>query len=498
MSVHDVSHKGSAVQDPFRPVYHLSPPAGWMNDPNGLVYFQGYYHVFFQYDPYKTSCDLMHWGHFRSKDLISWEVLPIALNPDKAYDQDGVFSGSAIVSGDELVLIYTGNRWLGENRERIRQVQCAASSRNGVLFTKFEDNPIIEQLPIPASMHVRDPKVWNESDKWWMVLGNEIDGRGRVLLFSSIDLHEWDFVSIIAESDGLYGYMWECPDLFELDGKRVLLFSPQGIFAAGDRYQNLYQTGCFVGNWNEREQKFVIPDDGLVFEELDFGFDFYAAQTTLAQDGRRLMWAWMDMWENPGLTSQYGWAGALTIPRELSLGSDGRVWMAPARELLGARGVETIVVELLDSSLAHREISYEAGTAYEMSMSFGLDPSENHRWSVWLRASEDGSQRTEFRIIQMGDQLNVEFDRTLSGEGALGLRKATVPVTFNGLLTLRFFVDRSSVELFVNDGQIGMTGRIFPNITSDRVRVFAEEGHGMMHSMVIYPLRSIWMAGDEQ
>lgn len=286
--------------EPYRLVFHPAPFFGWMNDPNGLVYFQGAYHLFYQFDPEQPAWNRMHWGHFRSTNLVDWEELPIALRPDQPYDADGCFSGSAVVDGDELVLFYTGHRWTDAERKGMIQVQCAARSRDGVHFVKDPLNPIISGLPVPSSEHLRDPKVWRHEDgRWRMVLGNRIGDTGRVVVMQSADLKSWAFEGVMASADSRQGYMWECPDWFRLEGAPVLLCSPQGIEQETERFRNLYSTGWLSGTWT---------DDGTCLRkgtlvELDHGFDFYAAQTMEAPDGRRLLWAWMDMWENPQLTT---------------------------------------------------------------------------------------------------------------------------------------------------------------------------------------------------
>lgn len=175
---------------------------------------------------------------------------------------------------------------------------------------------MITKHPEEGSGHFRDPKVWKHGDYWYMVLGTRKGDIGKAVLYKSIDLRKWEYLGVLAESDGTLGYMWECPDFFELDGKYVLLFSPQGIEAKGDLYNNLFQTGYLVGEYNYETNEFVHG----AFIELDNGHDFYAVQTFLDNKGRRISIGWMDMWESNMPSKEDGWCGALTLPRELKLG----------------------------------------------------------------------------------------------------------------------------------------------------------------------------------
>ena len=316
----------------FRLGYHLMTKGGWMNDPNGFSWFKGYYHMFYQYYPYAAEWGPMHWGHARSKDLVHWETLPVAIAPDQ--HEDGCFSGSAVVYEDKLWLIYTGHHLLNpEDSEDFYEDQNLAWSEDGITFHKYEGNPVLKP-PQDNTKHFRDPKVWQEGTNFYMVLGSQgTDKLGRALLYKSTDLKDWQPVSVLDKSSSLKdeGYMWECPDFFRLDGRDVLLMSPQGLEPQGDCFHNLNQTGYLLGEQNE-EGKLLRED----FTEIDRGHDFYATQTLLAPDGRRLMTAWMNAWDSPMQEKADGWAGALTIPRELRV-EKGRLYQQPVREMASVR-----------------------------------------------------------------------------------------------------------------------------------------------------------------
>lgn len=219
-------HRGNT----FYPHFHLAPPAGWMNDPNGLIWFNDRYHAFYQHHPMSEHWGPMHWGHATSDDMIHWQHEPIALAPGDDNDKDGCFSGSAVDDNGVLSLIYTGHVWLdgAGNDDAIREVQCLATSRDGI---HFEKQGVI-LTPPEGIMHFRDPKVWREADTWWMVVGAKDPGNtGQILLYRGSSLREWTFDRVLAHADAGESYMWECPDFFSLGDQHYLMFSPQGMNA---------------------------------------------------------------------------------------------------------------------------------------------------------------------------------------------------------------------------------------------------------------------------
>ena len=306
----------------------------------------------------------MHWGHARSKDLVHWESLPIAIAPDTKADEDGCFSGSAIVKDDVLYLIYTGHHYYGDgDPDHFWQTQDLAYSTDGINFTKYENNPIIALPPTDNTHHFRDPKVWQKDDFYYMILGSQgQDGHGRVITYRSKDLKDWQYLGAITKAKALAteGYMWECPDFFELAGKDVLLLSPQGIEADGQKYLNLFQTGYFVGKYDYQKNIFSHGS----FTELDHGHDFYATQTMLAPDGRRLVFGWMDMWESDFPEKADGWAGALTLPRELIL-KDDKLYMRPIKELSQLR---TAKLASWDKNLTQKTLLCEGEKQAELEL----------------------------------------------------------------------------------------------------------------------------------
>lgn len=277
--------------------YHFEPKKGWMNDPNGLVYFKGQYHAFFQHNPYSTQWDKMHWGHAVSNDLISWEELPIALYPDQNYESEGgCFSGSAIVKDDRLYLFYTS--------VANKQTQSIAYSDDGIHFTKYEGNPVIGNSPL-GYYDFRDPKVTEIDGQYYMVTGSGNSDAGQVLLFKSETLLEWKYVGILFEGKE-YAPCIECPDFFKLDDKYVLMFSKMN--------ESQRSTIFAIGDFEDNEIK------NAIICRPEWGRDFYAPQT-LWDGERRILIGWMYHWgKKPPITCKY--AGALSIPRELKLSNN--------------------------------------------------------------------------------------------------------------------------------------------------------------------------------
>ena len=343
----EIEAKRETVQQgKFRQDYHFMAETGWINDPNGLIYFKGKYHFFYQYNPYSGFWDCMHWGHAVSKDLLHWEYLPLALAPSEVYDdhlKGGCFSGSAIEHDGKLFLIYTGTC---NNGNGFEQAQCIAYSEDGIHFEKYEGNPVItapekiennpvvtaDMLPEGSSLEdFRDPKVWKHDDTYYVVCGASKNGFAQARLYKSTDMFHWEFVNVLAESRGEWGYMWECPDFYPVGDKYVLMFSPMG----GKERTSVY----LVGDFDYDTGKFFYTISG----EIDWGFDYYAPQSFLAPDGRRILvgwanaWDWMPFWKDWGPTYQEGWCGFFNIPREAVLAEDNTLKFIPVKELQDLR-----------------------------------------------------------------------------------------------------------------------------------------------------------------
>lgn len=456
-----------------RPVYHMSSPTGWINDPNGFSVFQGQYHLFFQYHPFSKKWGPMHWGHCTSEDFIKWEYLPCALAPEESYDEGGCYSGSAIEVDGEHVLIYTGvmDRYLDDGFHYYRQVQCIAKG-DGIDYRKSEENPIItgESLPEGSSLEdFRDPKVWREDDGYYLVVGSRAkDGSGQILMYYSEDLNQWEYVTVLEQSKNKYGRMWECPDFFSLGDRQILLVSPQDMRAKGLEFHNGNNSIFIYGQYEKESHKFKREK----VTSADYGLDFYAAQTLLTQDGRRILIGWMQSWDSNITPASFQWSGMMTIPRELTL-EHGRIYQRPVRELEKYR---TDMVRYDNLSITGSTILKNiTGRVLELLVEiigfdfehFRIQFAKNDEYQTFLQYSHKKRCLT--------------IDRTHSGidRDVVCRRKMELaPIQEeNGkeMLKLRILLDKYSVEVFANDGEKVMSSLFYTPLEAESI-VFDSDG----------------------
>lgn len=451
------------------PIFHLAPPAGWMNDPNGLIYFNGRYHAFFQHHPASAYQGPMHWGHATSTDMLHWQHEPIALAPGDKNDRDGCFSGSAVDDDGVLSLIYTGHICLDDrgNDSIIREVQCLATSHDGIHFEK--QGCVL--TPPEGIMHFRDPKVWHEDGSWWMVIGaRDASDNGQVLLYRGTSLRDWHLEHVLAHSAAGKSYMWECPDFFRCGNFHWLMFSPQGMPPSGYRFRNLFQSGVLAGSWKPGSV-FALKGG---FEELDYGHDFYAPQSMLAEDGRRIIMAWMNMWDSPVPTRSEAWAGCLTLPREV-FERDGRLCQRPVREVESLRKK---CQPLSPVRLQGLQLLTENVQAAELLVTWHTVDSHAEHYGVRLG---DG-----LRLYVDNQAGRLVLWRYYPEEGLDGYRSVELPDT--EYLTLRIFLDRSSVEVFVNDGEATLSSRIYPQADSRQLSLYAAHGDAILTDGTLWML----------
>lgn len=462
------------IPDPARPSFHLSARAGWMNDPNGFCFYQGKYHLFYQYYPYESKWGPMHWGHAVSDDLLHWEYLPAALAPDTPADKDGCFSGSAVALPDgRQLLMYTGVSTIERRTDGTTkdiQTQCIAIG-DGVDYEKYPGNPILTGADIPEGGSIydfRDPKMWREADgSYRCVVGNRpADGSGQILYYSSEDGLRWKFESILAENRMRFGLMWECPDFFELDGKYVLLTSPQDMLPDKFEYHNGNGTLCLIGSFDQESKTFKEEHD----QSIDYGIDFYATQTILAPDGRRIMIAWMQNWDTLAIASlKAPWFGQMTLPRELSI-RDGRLYQWPIRELEALRSGH---VSYKDVNFTG-ELTLEGIKGRKVDVTITLRPGdEEHiytKFAVWLGMDDTYHTAISFRPVES----ILKIDRKFSGSrrAIIHQRRCQVPQS-NGHITFRMILDRFSVEIFVNNGEQTLTATMYTVQSADNFKFFA-------------------------
>ena len=320
------------IKNLYRPQYHFVTQIGWLNDPNGMCFYRGEYHLFYQYHPYSEEWGPMHWGHAKSHNLCDWIHLPIALAPDSEYDKNGCFSGTALVEDDEIKLMYTGNLIVDLENKKYIQVQNIAKSKDGVNFDKYEYNPVIDTDEIPREASIfdfRDPKIFKKNNKYYVVIGSKSnDNKGQVLFYESYDMKKWKYLSKFSLPN--MGEMWECPDFFETNGKSIMIFSPINKKSENLKFQNLNPNIYIIGEFNYNTGEFKEEYIG----ELDSGFDFYAPQTLIDGNGRIIMIAWANTWETEQVPKRksLGWNGIMTIPREVTL-SNNKLMLTPVSEL---------------------------------------------------------------------------------------------------------------------------------------------------------------------
>ena len=470
---------GAAIPNESRPVFHLTPWIGWMNDPNGFSYYHGQYHLFYQYNPYDTEWDAMHWGHAVSHDLLHWSYLPCAMAPDETYDSFGCFSGSAIEMKDgRQLLMYTGVRKEGnEKNSKDIQVQCLAIG-DGLDYRKLDINPVLDAscLPEGKSVHdFRDPKIWREDDGTYrcVIATCDKDRIGCLLLFSSEDGLSWKSEGILAENDGRLGRMWECPDVFQLEGKTVVFVSPQDMMPEGFEYHNGNGTVCLIGSMDKERRKFIPERD----QAIDYGIDFYAPQTILTPDGRRVMIGWMQNWDTCKLTGyeERKWFGQMTLPRELSI-RNGRLYQQPIRELSLYR---SRMVEYKDVRFSG-ETTLEGmeGRVLELDMHIrAADPQNPYRkFTFRFAQSEKYYSVLSYRPYES----LLKIDRKFSGSrrAYIHQRRCQVPDR-NGEIDLHVILDRFSIEVFINDGEQAMTATILTDVDARGIS-FSADGEVVM------------------
>lgn len=458
------------VAEPARPAYHLTPPANWLNDPNGLIRWNGRYHVFYQYNPAGPMHGTIHWGHATSEDLVHWEDEPVALSPSPdGPDRDGCWSGCAIDDGGTATILYTGGRGPV-------QLPCRATATDPDLRTwaKDPDNPVIDEAPegVIGSEHweaeFRDHCIWHADGLWHHLIGSGItDAGGAVFYYTSEDLREWEYVGPLLVGDGETGAMWECPELLDL-GERDLL-----------HVSNYEEVVYFLGELADGE---FHPDErGL----LDHG-DFYAPQS-LFEDDRSLTWGWLTEARDESAQWDAGWSGALSLPRELTY-EDGHLHQRPAPELEGLRTAHTRREVDLETEARRLDVD---GRHLELDATIHLGDAAEVEIAVL--ESPDGVERTPIRVTD--GELVVE-----RGDSSLDERVTATPqrMPLDGLerpLDLRAFVDGSVLELFVNERRC-LTSRIYPTREdSVGVSLAAHEGSARVE-LDAWTLESIW-AGEE-
>lgn len=467
---------GKEISDDERPLFHPTPYVGWMNDPNGFSYYNGEYHLFYQYHPYDTHWGPMYWGHLKSKDLIKWEFLPVAMAPDEKFDDFGCFSGSAIELKDGRHLIMYTGVFKNDNRSKEKQAQCIAFG-DGVNYKKYDKNPVLNEKDLPEGSNLedfRDPKIWydDEEECYFAVVGNRtLEGSGLVLLFKSKDIKNWEYVSTLDKSDNEYGFMWECPDFFMLGDTAFILVSPMNMKAKKNKFNNGSGKIYLSGKYDKNKHIFTRND----VEAIDFGLDFYAPQTTLSPDGRRIMTAWMQSWEASRFQPQNAkWFGQMTLARELEE-KDGKLIQRPVREIENYHKNKVVYKDIV----VKNELSLKGISGRVIDMTVLVKPLNDNlykNFEIKLACNEE----YETSIIYKPDENIVKFDRTYSGllHDVIMNREAVVKNN-KGNIKMRIIMDRFSVEIFINDGEQVMTSTIYTPYEAEGI-IFCADGDAVI------------------
>lgn len=474
-------------EEAARPIFHFTPPTNWLNDPNGLVYYAGEYHLFYQYHPYSLVWGPMYWGHAVSRDFVTWEHLPIALAPDEL---GMIFSGSAVIDwrntagfgSEAMVALFT-------QFADGRQVQSIAfSTDRGRSWTKYARNPVLAQPEERPDF--RDPKVFwhgDQNDGYWVMLlavGQEI------WFYTSPDLKTWAKSGEFGAGFGSRGGVWETPDLFQLpidgnpdDTRWVLIVSVQDQAPAGGS-----GVQYFVGQFDGKS--FIPGEPPETVRWADYGGDFYAAQSwSDAPDGRRVWLAWMNNWSYGADIPATTWRGAMTVARDITLASDGPgavLVQQPVAELAGLRGK------------GHQWSAYQVepgtnlleqvrGGTLEVQATFVVDHATTAR-SFGLRVRTGAGETTV--IGYNAEQQALFVDRTSAEHRATrttALQVVPLPPRENEI-SLHLLIDHASVEVFAGGGRVVLTNQVFPARTSTDLALFAEAGSVALKELRVYPL----------
>lgn len=413
---------------------HLKATDHWMNDPNGFIYYKGYYHLFYQCFPYAPRWGRMHWAHAVSKDLVNWEDKGIALFPSKTADRSGCFSGSAIEKDGKMNLYYTGVNYLVENPEDINlcideqfdSAQLMITSEDGIHFDNIKDKkvvvPVIRDAEIGDARHTRDPKVWKDGDAYYMILGStKEDKRGRFLFYKSEDGENWNYVNS-ATADEKYGWMWECPDYFEVDDTQLVIFSPMGFWKENKADQN--QSVCVQVEFDKETCTMKISD---TYQMLDYGLDLYAPQSTVDEEGRRVVIAWLRM----PIPVDETWQGMQSIPR---------------------------VVEVKNNHVYFR-VHPNISKAFTRKITSSTEADEN---GYRMRFSLNEDEAVEIGGYKIYRKNNKVFaDRSKLFEAFPNAEMLSQTPELKDGCKLEVYVDTNLVEVFVNDGEAVISNAVY-------------------------------------
>lgn len=479
--------------DRWYPKFHIASDGGWINDPNGLCRYKGRYHVYYQLHPYGTQWGPMHWGHVSSTDMVSWRREPVTMAPSLEEEGQGVFSGSAIVDDEgKLRFYYTGERYNNgvDRTDGQWQVQMAAIAEDDDATKLKKLGMVIDCPREKVSEHFRDPKVWKQDGVWTMIHGvSDVKGNGQLWLYTSEDMVNWTFQYVLFEDPDPDVFMLECPDFFPLkdkDGntKWVIVFSAMGAKPKGYMNRNTSNAAYMIGTWTPGEP--FKPETELRL--LDCGANYYAPQS-FETDGRRIMYGWMRPFNESAPMQHDGWCGQMTLPRECFLGEDGDLHTVPVPEVDNLR-INTFEHTVKAVENNEEKLVLEDAEAVEIELNINLKDTTAERAGLKVHATPDGSYTYVAYDAQAG---TVVVDRQAAARGNRGYRAAvlTADELAADELQLRVFVDRGSVEVYVNDGLHVLSDYSYPSEGERAVKLCSESGVLAVDSLTVHDIKSI-------
>ena len=453
---------------------HIEMPFGLVNDPNGLSYFNGKYHIFYQWNPFGCEHKTKHWALVKTTDFVNFTKPEIILKPEDWFDKNGCYSGGAYVKDDILKLFYTGN--VKNEKDERESYQCIVDYNKDGSFEKR--GPIIPKQPDGYTAHFRDPMIFVNEGIYYMVLGVQRENlTGAALIYKSDDIEKWELVGELETNMKDFGYMWECPNIIKVnDDKYAFLFSPQGLEAEEFKNQNIYQSGYVIGNLD-----FKVPQlkNHSEFKEIDMGFDFYAPQVFTHND-KNIMIGWVGM---PDKDSEYpsgengGWMFPLTLPRVLEY-KDNVLYQKPLKEVENLREKQIVSVKDLNIN----------------EYSLDLD-SRNIEIDLELLLEE--STFIDFKFIFRDEYINLTYnkengvcviDRNNMKLGGKGIRKFKLNV--DKTLKLHMFIDNSVMEIYYQEGLETTTLMYFPKFDDFKIEI-KSDNKVKMSELNIWNLRGI-------
>jgi beta-fructofuranosidase len=461
-----------AQADPAHPLFHITSPAQWMNDPNGPIYYKGYYHLFYQLTPFSDESGIKYWGHVRSRDLVKWEPLPIALWPSTELGEESIWSGCCTINGDgQPMAFYTS---IGHGKSAFDQaVQWAATSDDDLItWQKSPANPVLSE-PVNDGVKIydwRDPFVFQDGGKTYLVTGGHLEKNGdaavSIYVAQNPALTQWKYRGPLFHIPG--APTAECPNFFKLGDQWVLLVSPYG------------KVQYFVGDFDATACRFYPHSHGL----LDYGSSFYAPNTMQLPDGRRLVWGWLS-----GFPSGHGWNGCLSLPRQLSLSRDGQLQQVPAPQLAKLRGKPLKFSNLpLQNSLTM--MTFAGTNAAPPNNDEVISINDTNTLEIQAEIELPTAPNFSLQITDATNSspITIHFDGT-----TLQVMDDQAPLILNPEkreLDLRIFVDRSVLEVFANN-TVCLT-KTFATRNFNTLRLHADGSDATAKLIKVWPMKTIW------